>query len=161
VQVTAIAGDITTTEGRDAVLAACPAPDILVNNAGGPPPGDFRTWGDGDWHQALQNNMVTPIQLIKAVIDGMSERGFGRIVKLALQNKKPDFHLFQLKASERSGRGRSCWILNYFSLLFILPEVRICIESFFYVGNIPVTIVEIDIIPFVHKSVYFAPFILK
>lgn len=81
-KVTAVAGDITTPDGRAAALAACPQPDILVNNAGGPPPGDFRNWNRDDWIKALDGNMLTPIQLIKAVIDGMIGRKFGRIVNI-------------------------------------------------------------------------------
>ncbi|HUJ87720.1 MAG TPA: SDR family oxidoreductase, partial [Burkholderiales bacterium] len=77
-----VVADVTTDEGRAAVLAACPAPDILVNNAGGPPPGDFRGWSRDDWIKALDANMLTPIELIKAVIDGMIERKFGRIVNI-------------------------------------------------------------------------------
>ena len=82
VNVTAIAGDITTAEGRAAALAACPNPDILVNNAGGPPPGDFRSWTREDWLKALDANMLTPIELIKATVDGMIARKFGRIVNI-------------------------------------------------------------------------------
>ncbi|HEY8068438.1 MAG TPA: SDR family oxidoreductase [Burkholderiales bacterium] len=82
VKVTAIAGDITTAEGRAAALAACPNPDILVNNAGGPPPGDFRSWSREDWIKALDGNMLTPIELIKATVDGMIARRFGRIVNI-------------------------------------------------------------------------------
>ena len=81
-KVTAVAGDITTPEGRAAALAACPQPDILVNNAGGPPPGDFRNWSRDDWVKALDGNMLTPIELIKAVIDSMIARKFGRIVNI-------------------------------------------------------------------------------
>ncbi|MEW6690709.1 MAG: SDR family NAD(P)-dependent oxidoreductase, partial [Pseudomonadota bacterium] len=80
--VTTVAGDITTPEGRAAALAACPAPDILVNNAGGPPPGDFRAWGREEWLKALDANMLTPIELIKATLDGMISRRFGRIVNI-------------------------------------------------------------------------------
>jgi 3-oxoacyl-[acyl-carrier protein] reductase len=82
VKVTAVACDITTREGRAQVLDACPAPDILVNNAGGPPPGDFRTWSRDDWLKALDANMLTPIELIKATVDGMIARKFGRIVNI-------------------------------------------------------------------------------
>ncbi|MGA8005670.1 MAG: SDR family oxidoreductase [Burkholderiales bacterium] len=82
VKVTAVAGDITSPEGRAQALEACPRPDILVNNAGGPPPGDFRNWSRDDWIKALDGNMLTPIALIKAVIDGMIERKFGRIVNI-------------------------------------------------------------------------------
>jgi len=82
VKVTAVAGDITTAEGRAAALAACPNPDILINNAGGPPPGDFRSWTREDWLKALDANMLTPIELIKATVDGMIARKFGRIVNI-------------------------------------------------------------------------------
>jgi 3-oxoacyl-[acyl-carrier protein] reductase len=81
-KVVAIAGDITTPEGRAAALAACPSPDILVNNAGGPPPGDFRNWSREDWIKALDANMLAPIELIKATVDGMIARKFGRIVNI-------------------------------------------------------------------------------
>ena len=62
-------------KGRRAALAACPQPDILVNNAGGPPPGDFRDWDREAWIKALDANMLTPIELIKATVDGMVARG--------------------------------------------------------------------------------------
>jgi 3-oxoacyl-[acyl-carrier protein] reductase len=82
VKVTTVAGDIATAEGRAAALAACPSPDILINNAGGPPPGDFRNWSREDWLKALDANMLTPIELIKATVDGMIARKFGRIVNI-------------------------------------------------------------------------------
>jgi 3-oxoacyl-[acyl-carrier protein] reductase len=82
VKVTAVAGDIATEQGRQAALKACPAPDILVNNAGGPPPGDFRAWDRDAWVKALDANMITPILLIRAVVDGMIARKFGRIVNI-------------------------------------------------------------------------------
>jgi 3-oxoacyl-[acyl-carrier protein] reductase len=81
-QVTAVACDITTPEGRAEVLAACPDPDILVTNAGGPPRGDFRDFGVEDWQAAVNGNMITPIELIKSTVDGMIERRFGRIVNI-------------------------------------------------------------------------------
>ena len=86
--VTAIAADITTPEGRAQVLAACPAPDILVNNAGGPPRGDFHDWNEADWMKAVNGNMVTPIMMIKAVVDGMVARQFGRIVNITSSSVK-------------------------------------------------------------------------
>ncbi|MBN8986567.1 MAG: SDR family NAD(P)-dependent oxidoreductase, partial [Rhizobiales bacterium] len=82
IEVIEVAGDITTPEGRAAALKACPDPDILVNNAGGPPPGDFRTFTREDWIKALDANMLTPIELIKATVDGMIARKFGRIVNI-------------------------------------------------------------------------------
>ena len=96
VKVTAVPGDITTDDGRKAALAACPSPDILVNNAGGPPPGDFREWDREAWVKALDANMITPILLIRAVVDGMIERKFGRIVNItsaAVKNPIPELGL--------------------------------------------------------------------
>jgi len=82
VKVIAVAGDITTAEGREAALKACPSPDILVNNSGGPPPGDFRAWDRDTWVKALDANMIAPILLMRAVLDGMIQRRFGRIVNI-------------------------------------------------------------------------------
>src|SRR5438128_1852659 len=82
VRVTTVAGDITTDAVRAALLQACPSPDILVNNAGGPPPGDFREWDRDAWLRAIDANMLTPIFMIKATVDGMIARRFGRIVNI-------------------------------------------------------------------------------
>src|ERR1044072_6031379 len=82
VQVTPVTADIATEAGRAAALAACPNPDILVNNAGGPPPGDFRQGSRDDWLKAIDANMLTPTLLVRAVVDGMVERRFGRIVNI-------------------------------------------------------------------------------
>ena len=101
--VTPVAGDITTPEGRRAALAACPAPDILVNNAGGPPPGDFRDWDENDWLQACNANMITAIMLIKAVVDGMMARGFGRIVNITSSSVKAPIPQLGLSNGARSG----------------------------------------------------------
>ncbi len=103
VSVTAVAADIATEAGREAVLAACPAPDILVNNAGGPPPGDFRDWGREEWMSAVDANMLTPIFLIKAVVDGMIERRFGRIVNITSGAVKAPIAILGLSNGARSG----------------------------------------------------------
>ncbi len=103
VQVTAIAGDITTTEGRAAALAACPSPDILVNNAGGPPPGDFRDWDRDTWIKALDANMLTPIELIKATVDGMIARKFGRIINITSGAVKAPIPELGLSNGARTG----------------------------------------------------------
>ena len=103
VQVLAVAGDITTAEGRAAALAACPQVDILVNNAGGPLPGDFRNWDRSHWLSALDANMLTPIELIKAVVDGMAERGFGRIVNITSAAVKAPIDILGLSNGARSG----------------------------------------------------------
>jgi 3-oxoacyl-[acyl-carrier protein] reductase len=98
-----VACDITTPEGRAAALAACPQPDILVNNAGGPPPGDFRDWTREDWLKALDANMLTPIELIKATVDGMIERRFGRIVNITSAAVKAPIDVLGLSNGARSG----------------------------------------------------------
>ncbi len=103
VTVTAVAADITSAEGRAQVLEACPAPDILVNNAGGPPPGDFRDWTRDDWIAAIDANMLTPIELIKATVDGMIERRFGRIVNITSSAVKAPIHILGLSNGARAG----------------------------------------------------------
>ncbi len=102
-KVVAVAGDITTAEGRAQALAACPNPDILVNNAGGPPPGDFRNWSREDWIKAIDANMLTPIELIKATVDGMIARKFGRIVNITSAAVKMPIPELGLSNGARTG----------------------------------------------------------
>ena len=102
-RVLAVAGDITTPEGRAAALAACPQVDILVNNAGGPPPGDFRDWQRDAWIKALDANMLTPIELIKATVDSMAARGFGRVVNITSGAVKAPIDVLGLSNGARSG----------------------------------------------------------
>jgi 3-oxoacyl-[acyl-carrier protein] reductase len=101
--VTPVAVDITVPEGRAAALAACPQPDILVTNAGGPPPGDFRKFGRDDWIRALDANMLTPIELIKATVDGMIARKFGRVVNITSSAVKAPIDILGLSNGARSG----------------------------------------------------------
>ncbi|HSN34652.1 MAG TPA: SDR family oxidoreductase [Ideonella sp.] len=103
IEVRAVAGDITTPVGRAAALAACPQVDILVNNAGGPPPGDFRGWDRDAWIAALDANMLTPIELMKAVVDPMLARGFGRIVNITSAAVKAPIGILGLSNGARSG----------------------------------------------------------
>ncbi|HJV72628.1 MAG TPA: SDR family oxidoreductase [Noviherbaspirillum sp.] len=103
VTVTTVACDITTAEGRALALAACPSPDILLTNAGGPPTGDFRTWTRDDWIAALDANMLTPIELIKATVDGMIARRFGRIVNITSSAVKAPIDILGLSNGARSG----------------------------------------------------------
>jgi 3-oxoacyl-[acyl-carrier protein] reductase len=98
-----VACDITTPEGRAQALAACPHPDILVNNAGGPPPGDFRDWDRAAWIRALDANMLTPIELIRATVDGMIARKFGRIVNITSGAVKAPIEFLGLSNGARSG----------------------------------------------------------
>ncbi|TMH28979.1 MAG: SDR family oxidoreductase [Betaproteobacteria bacterium] len=102
-EVRAVAGDITTPEGRAAALAVCPQVDILVNNAGGPPPGDFRDWDRDAWIKALDANMLTPIALMKATVDAMAERGFGRVVNITSGAVKAPIDVLGLSNGARSG----------------------------------------------------------
>lgn len=81
-KVEAVLADVSSQDGQKALLKACPNPDILVNNNGGPPRKDFRELDREAMLEGVTQNMVTPIELIQAVIDGMAERGFGRIVNI-------------------------------------------------------------------------------
>ena len=101
--ITIVACDITTAEGRAQALSVCPQPDILVTNAAGPPTGDFRDWSREDWIAALDANMLTPIELIKATVDGMMARGFGRIINITSSAVKAPIDSLGLSNGARSG----------------------------------------------------------
>ena len=103
VEVKTVACDITTAEGRAAALAACGEIDILVNNAGGPPPGDFRSYTHEAWTAALEANMLTPIALLQATVDGMIARGFGRVVNITSSSVKAPLDVLGLSNGARSG----------------------------------------------------------
>lgn len=103
VKVTPVACDITTAEGQAKVLAACPNPDILVNNAGGPPPGMWSDWEREDFIKALDANMLTPIALMKAVLPGMMEKGWGRVVNITSQSVKSPIAVLGLSNAARAG----------------------------------------------------------
>jgi len=106
-QVIAVAADVTTEAGRSAIWQAAGGPgkdyDIVVTNAGGPPTGDFRDWGREQWMAAVDANMLTPIELIKATIDGMASRGFGRIVNITSGAVKAPIDVLGLSNGARSG----------------------------------------------------------
>jgi 3-oxoacyl-[acyl-carrier protein] reductase len=101
--VTAVVGDVTTEAGRRAALAACPAPDILLNNADGRPPGDFRDYRREDWIAALDAMMLAPIEMIRLTVDGMTARGFGRIVNIVSRSVKIAQPELSLSNGARSG----------------------------------------------------------
>ncbi|MDB5895292.1 MAG: 3-oxoacyl-ACP reductase, partial [Rhodoferax sp.] len=101
--VQAVAADITTEAGRAAVFALRKDFDIVVTNAGGPPPGDFRDWDREAWLKAVDANMLTPIELIKATVDGMAARGFGRIVNITSSAVKSPIDILGLSNGARSG----------------------------------------------------------
>jgi 3-oxoacyl-[acyl-carrier protein] reductase len=103
----AVAVDITTEQGREAIWSVAGGPgknfDIVVTNAGGPPPGDFRNWERDDWMKAVDANMLTPIELIKATVDGMAARGFGRIINITSSAVKAPIDILGLSNGARSG----------------------------------------------------------
>ena len=102
-QVLHVAADITTDAGRAAVFAVRRDFDIVVTNAGGPPPGDFRDWDRDAWIKAVDANMLTPIELIKATVDGMAARGFGRVVNITSSAVKAPIDILGLSNGARSG----------------------------------------------------------
>ncbi len=112
VRVTAVAGDIAREEVRAALLEACPEPDILVNNNSGPPPGRFQDWDAGAWARALEANMLTPIHMIRAVVDGMVERRFGRIVNITSAMVKAPLAPMGLSSGARAGLTSTCKALS-------------------------------------------------
>ncbi|ATX66554.1 SDR family oxidoreductase [Roseinatronobacter bogoriensis] len=103
VEVVTVVADITTEEGRAKVLKVAGAVDILVNNAGGPPPGMWCDWEREDFIKALDANMLTPIALIKALVPGMMERGWGRVVNITSQSVKAPLAVLGLSNSARAG----------------------------------------------------------
>jgi 3-oxoacyl-[acyl-carrier protein] reductase len=98
-----VAADITTVEGRAKVFAKRADFDIVITNAGGPPPGDFRSWDREAWIKAVDANMLTPIELIKANVDAMAARGFGRIVNITSSAVKAPIDILGLSNGARSG----------------------------------------------------------
>jgi len=98
-----VAADVTTEAGRAAIFAQHPDFDIVVTNAGGPPPGDFRQWERETWFKAIEANMLAPIELIKATVDGMMARGFGRIVNITSSAVKSPVDGLGLSTGARSG----------------------------------------------------------
>ncbi|HSM19179.1 MAG TPA: SDR family oxidoreductase [Hyphomicrobiales bacterium] len=103
VKVTPVAADVSTKPGQDALLAACPEPDILVNNNAGPPRRDFRDLGRQDMIDGVIMNMITPIELIQRTLDGMAERGFGRIVNITSMTVKTPLVGLDLSSGARAG----------------------------------------------------------
>ncbi len=102
-EITPVVTDVTTEQGRTALLDACPQPDILVNNAGGPPAGDFRNWTRDDWLRAIDANMLSAVFLIQGTIDGMIARGFGRVVNITSHMVKQPANILALSNGARAG----------------------------------------------------------
>ncbi|MDO8422364.1 MAG: SDR family oxidoreductase [Parvibaculum sp.] len=103
-----VLADINTAEGRAALVAACPDADILVNNNDGPPPGSFQQWEEADWLRALEANLLAPVFMIKALVEGMKERRFGRIVNITSAMVKAPRSVMGLSTTARSGLTAMC-----------------------------------------------------
>jgi 3-oxoacyl-[acyl-carrier protein] reductase len=112
VLVATVTGDITAEATRRALLDACPEPDILVTNNAGPPPGRFQDWGRDAWTGAFEANMLAPIEMIRAVIDGMVERRFGRVVNITSAMVKAPLAPMGLSAGARAGLTSACKALS-------------------------------------------------
>jgi 3-oxoacyl-[acyl-carrier protein] reductase len=103
VEVETVVADVTTAEGQEKLLAAAGEINILVNNAGGPPPGMWSDWEREDFIKALDANMLAPIALMKALLPGMMERGWGRVVNITSQSVKAPIAVLGLSNSARAG----------------------------------------------------------
>ena len=112
VEVEGVAGDVAEEETQRALLEACPSPDILVNNNGGPPPGRFADWDREAWLGALDANMLAPLAMIRAVLEGMSERRFGRIVNITSAMVKTPLAPMGLSTGARTGLTSVCKALS-------------------------------------------------
>jgi 3-oxoacyl-[acyl-carrier protein] reductase len=98
-----VVGDIEKESTREALVTACPEPDILVNNNAGPPPGRFQDWDRDTWIGALDSNMIAPALMIRAVLDGMVDRRFGRIVNITSAMVKTPLAPMGLSTASRAG----------------------------------------------------------
>jgi 3-oxoacyl-[acyl-carrier protein] reductase len=109
----AVAADLVTPAGRDALLAACPAPDILVNNNAGPPPGELADWDHAAWIAALEANLLAPLLLVRAVLPGMRARHFGRIVNITSAMVKSPRATMALSTTARTGLTAFCKAMSF------------------------------------------------
>lgn len=104
VSVKAVVGTVTDPDCRAAMIeAAGGKPDILVNNAGGPPPGDFRDWDRETWISAIDTNMLSAIEMVRLTVDGMMDRGFGRIVCITSSAVRVPIPVIGLSNATRAG----------------------------------------------------------
>ncbi|WP_209504876.1 MULTISPECIES: SDR family oxidoreductase [unclassified Ruegeria] len=103
VEVQTVACDVTTAEGQAQVIEAAQGVDILVTNAGGPPPGLWSDWGRDDFIKALDANMLTPIAFMKALLPGMMDKGWGRVVNVTSQSVRAPIAVLGLSNAARTG----------------------------------------------------------
>ena len=126
-KVTSILGPMEEASTRDALLNACPKPDILINNSGGPPPGDFFKWSEEDFLGAIKSNFTQSALLMHAVIPGMMERKFGRIVNINTAMVKNPHLIVGLSTSSRSAlhglsKALSKDVAQFVTINSLLPE---------------------------------------
>lgn len=98
-----VVADLSTEAGRAALLAVCPVVDILVTNNGGPEPGRLEDWDHAAWLTAIEANMLSGILLIQAVVGGMRERRFGRIINITSAMVKSPRLPLGLSTAARAG----------------------------------------------------------
>ena len=126
-KVTSILGAMEEASTREALLAACPDPDILINNSGGPPPGDFFQWSEEDFLNAIRSNFTQSALLMQAVIPGMMDRKFGRIINITSAMVKNPHLIMGLSTSARSAlhglsKALSKDVAQYVTINSLLPE---------------------------------------
>jgi 3-oxoacyl-[acyl-carrier protein] reductase len=110
--VESVVANLDDQSDRDRLVAACPEADILVNNNGGPPPGRFEDWDHASWLAALESNLLAPAMMIRALLPGMKERGFGRIVNITSAMVKTPLAPMALSTTARSGLTALCKSLS-------------------------------------------------
>jgi 3-oxoacyl-[acyl-carrier protein] reductase len=111
-KVQAVVADLNTAEGRERLVAACAEADILVNNNAGPPPGTLADWDHAAWLAAVESNMLAPILLIRALVPGMRQRRFGRIVNITSAMVKSPRPAMALSTAARAGLTAFCKSLS-------------------------------------------------
>jgi 3-oxoacyl-[acyl-carrier protein] reductase len=102
-KVTAVAANVATKEGQDALFAACPEPDILIGNNAGPPYRDFRELDRQKMIDGVVGNMIVPIELLQRAIDPMVKKKFGRIVNITSGSVKMPLAGLDLSSGARAG----------------------------------------------------------
>lgn len=111
-EVTPVVADLDVADQREQLVAACPDADILVNNNGGPPPGRFESWDHDQWLAALEANLLAPVMMIRALLPGMRERRFGRIVNITSAMVKTPLAPMGLSTAARTGLTALCKALS-------------------------------------------------
>ena len=102
-RVSMVVADLNTEEGREKIVETCPDADILINNNNGPPPVNFLDTDKDAWLKALESNMLAAIFMIQALLPGMKQRKFGRIINITSAMVKSPHPMMSLSTSARTG----------------------------------------------------------